>query len=186
MLATAGHHLVKASRRLDRLIGDLLDVSRLDRGSFSVKTTEVAIKPILEQALFEVDASEHRLDVDLPKVLPPVVADADRLHQVLVNLLTNARKYSYPGTTISVHATVKADHLAISVADQGTGIPREQLERVFEAFHQIDDATRPNVTGLGLGLYLVREICAAMDCQVQVESNTGAGSTFTIKIPLAR
>jgi two-component system, OmpR family, sensor histidine kinase KdpD len=186
MIATAGNHLVKASRRLDRLIGDLLDVSRLERGSFSVYPASVDIHAIIDQALFEVDISEHGLEVDVASTLPPVWADAERLQQVLVNLLTNARKYSYPGTTISLNVDVVGDHLRIAVADQGVGIPLEELAPVFEPFHRIETLDRPNVTGLGLGLYLAREICLAMDCDIHVESKPGMGSSFVIEVPLDR
>lgn len=185
MIATAGRHMVKASRRLDRLIGDLLDVSRLDRGNLPVRPTEVHLQAIIDQALFEVEIAEHDLEVDVPPTLPAVRVDADRLHQVLVNLLNNARKYSHPGSVIRVRAAATANRVTISVTDQGVGIPADQLMRVFEPFHQVDDIRRPNVTGLGLGLYLVREICSAMDCDVRVDSELGRGSTFSIDIPLA-
>jgi two-component system phosphate regulon sensor histidine kinase PhoR len=108
------------------------------------------------------------------------------LHQVLVNLLNNARKYSVPGSAVGLAAVVRDDRLAISLSDEGIGIPRSQVERIFEPFHRLEDPSRPNVTGLGLGLYLVREICHAMDCEVSVESEPGAGSTFTVLVPLAQ
>jgi signal transduction histidine kinase len=186
MLATASHHLVKASRRLDRLIGDLLDASRLDRGALTIRASVVPVLPVIEQALFEVDMSEHDLQVALPDSLPAVTADSDRLHQVLVNLLSNARKYSYPGTTVRLSAEVQSSKLSISVSDEGLGIPPSEIGRVFEPFHRVEDPARTNVTGLGLGLYLVREICLAMDCEVSVQSELEAGSTFTIQVPLAR
>jgi len=114
----------------------------------------------------------------------PVRADADAVKQALLNLLDNALKYSRDRTTVTVRLTAGAEGAAIAVADQGIGIEPEDRERIFEAFFRSRRAAERDPTGVGLGLRIVRHIMDAHGGRVEVESEPGRGSTFTLVFPL--
>jgi signal transduction histidine kinase len=122
----------------------------------------------------------HRVRV---KVAPDLSAwaDGDRLAQVLTNLVRNALQYSEPGSPIEVVATAAADEVRIVVSDHGPGIPAEMLPGLFDRFGERDTGQ----AGLGVGLWIVRELLAAMDGSVQVEANANGGSTFHVTVPAA-
>jgi signal transduction histidine kinase len=126
------------------------------------------------------------LEVALPAQLPPLVGDADRLVQVFTNVIDNALKHTPAGGRITLSAAAGAP-VEISVADTGSGIPREDLSRIFERFYQVDKS-RPasERRGLGLGLAITREIVEAHGGSLRVESQVGQGSRFTVRLPALR
>jgi signal transduction histidine kinase len=174
-----------AGRRLARLIGDLFDLAETDRGSLAVTLYPTSVERVLRQASFEVPGRKHRLEVQCDPGLPPVLADRDRLNQVVVNLVANAKKYSPEGTNVTVTAERVEDEIAISVADEGMGIPAEAQTRIFERFYRVEDAAPRKPGGMGVGLFLVKEICDRMNATIELKSEVGRGTRVTIRLPVA-
>jgi signal transduction histidine kinase len=113
-------------------------------------------------------------------------ADAHRVEQILTNLLQNALKFSLPPEAVLLSVTSDGQHAVFRVSDRGVGIAREDLGPIFERFHQTDAATTRRAEGAGLGLYITRKLVEAMEGRIEVDSVVGAGSTFTVRLPLAR
>ena len=118
-----------------------------------------------------------------PEDLPPVMGEARKLHQILVNLLTNAIKYSEPGTDITLTARSDQSAVRFEVADQGVGIRKEHMPRLFEKFYRADDPAVRRTSGTGLGLYIVRSLVTMLGGQVHVRSRHGKGSVFVVMLP---
>lgn len=173
-----------ASMRLHRLVGDLLDLSRIEHG-IPVRPASTDVEPLVRQVAELPVSPPHEVVVDVEPDLPLVLVDPDRLQQVLENLLGNAAKFSTPGLPIRIHVRGEGDGVAVSVEDHGEGIPSDMLERVFEPGARVPRGDRPDPGGLGLGLFLVRDICRAMGAQVDVDSTEGEGTTFTVRLPRA-
>jgi signal transduction histidine kinase len=181
-------HIVSTeSGRLARLLDDILWVSRLDSGP-----SDIAIKPVepvtlvseLVEATRTALSAELSIDLRHPAAVPAVAADADKLRQVLVNLLENAVKYSGQGV-IEVLLEQSDGNVRFSVSDEGLGIPPEDQDLIFEKFHRLDPDMRRGVGGTGLGLYICRELVERMHGRIWVESELGEGSTFTFELPVA-
>lgn len=174
----------RAASRMNRLIQDLLDVTRIEAGCLSIEQAEVSVPQLLydlmeAQKLLATSASfELRLDVapDLPKVW----ADRDRLLQVFENLIGNAFKFTPPGGRITVGAAPRGDDVLFWVSDTGSGIAKEELPHLFDRFWQARKAER---RGVGLGLSIVKGIIQAHGGHIWVESTPGQGSTFLFRIP---
>jgi signal transduction histidine kinase len=122
--------------------------------------------------------------MNFPHKLPPVRADHDCLRQVLTNLLSNAIKFSPKGGLITVEATVEEPYMRVSVRDQGLGIPREALPRLFSKFFRVDNHETRSIGGTGLGLALIKKIIEAHGGRVWAESEVGSGSTFFFTLPI--
>jgi two-component system sensor histidine kinase ResE len=137
-------------------------------------------------AVAAADRGTHVIGVDLGVDLPPVLTDRVRLGDVLAKLLDNAQKFSEPGSTISIRATVDHDDVVITVADRGCGIPPDMLDRVFEPFVQVDSSTTRPAGGLGTGLFLVRSIGAAIGATVTARSEVGIGTELSLRLMAAR
>ena len=173
------------AERLNRLVGNLLDMTRLEAGAVRVKRQPVDLADLAGTALQQLAA---RLDgrpvtVAVPDDLPPVAADYVLLLQVLVNLLDNALKYSPAGSPIEVTARRGAGTLEITVADRGSGIPPQDLTHVFDKFYRVQ---RPgNATGTGLGLSICKGIVEAHGGRLSAENRTGGGALFRISLPAA-
>jgi signal transduction histidine kinase len=174
-----------AGRRLARLIGDLFDLAQADRGSLRVSLYPTSVERVLEQASFEARSTKHELQVLCDPDLPPVLADRDRLNQVVLNLVSNAERYSPEGTTVRVVARHEEGEVAITVEDEGIGISPEMRSRIFERFFRAEDPQKRTVGGLGVGLFLVKEMCDRMNATIEVDSTPGRGSRFTVKLPVA-
>ncbi|MGE3601714.1 MAG: ATP-binding protein, partial [Dehalococcoidia bacterium] len=170
--------------RLTRLVRDLLDVSRIGGGGITMEFQPVALGALVQHVidLERAAAPGRQITLDLPLTTPTIDADAQRIEQVLFNLLQNARKYSAPDTAIQVAVRVPEDVVTIAVTDHGEGIPADELPRIFERFHRARNVDR-NIAGLGLGLYITREIVQAHGGDLAVESTVGRGSTFTVTLP---
>ena len=180
-------YLVRADVQADRLGGlvtSLLDVSRIASGRFVVECEPVALLPLIERVLEVTRVMEPDRTITLTTPDAPVVALADpaRLEQVLMNLLANACKYSPPEMPIRVHVQAEPHETAIAVQDEGIGIPADEQQRIFERFHRADNIDR-HVSGLGLGLFIARQIVEAHGGSLRVDSAPGRGSTFTVRLP---
>ena len=175
------------SDRLTELISNLLDMSRIEAGTLRVEPESTDLRPIVQDTVeqFQVVAHHQRFGVHLPPAIPPVLADPRRTRQVLRNLVENAVKYSPEGGPIDISVQVEADHVQVSVADQGIGIEPQQLHHVFERFYQVDSASTRRVGGSGLGLSICKAIVEAHHGSIWVESQPGVGSVFHFTLPLA-
>ncbi|MEA2639608.1 MAG: hypothetical protein QOF51_1002 [Chloroflexota bacterium] len=182
MLRTADEQ----TRRLSLLVVQLLDISRLERGQLELQREEVDLVVLAGQAIDAVrpTTSRHRIELQAPAACR-VSADPLRVEQVLVNLLTNAVKYSPKGGTIRVEVPEPgpgAGEVEIAVTDEGQGIPPEHREQIFERFFQI--VTNDRETGLGLGLYISRQIAEAHGGSLHVEEPPAGGSRFVLRLPV--
>jgi two-component system phosphate regulon sensor histidine kinase PhoR len=175
--------------RLTRLINDLLNTARIEAGqSLKPDYRNVDLNVLLEKVVLiqQQTTSRHRIVEDNPDPLPQIVADLDKLDQVLTNLLNNAIKYSPNGGTITVHGKVDGDHVLLGVQDEGLGLAPDQLTRVFERFHRVNNEDNRRIYGTGLGLYLVKHLVERVHLgKIWVESQLGAGSTFWVRIPIS-
>jgi signal transduction histidine kinase/Na+/proline symporter len=175
--------------RLTRMINDLLDLSKIEAGRLELYREPLELAPVFSKALGTTHPlfTEKRIKAAsaVEASLPPVYADADRLHQVLTNLLSNAVKFSPEGGTIRLSGRKKEGFALISVTDEGPGIPPDRLEQVFERFHQLRDPQKSHPLGTGLGLTISREIVERMGGKIWVESDPGTGAVFSFTVPLA-
>ncbi|MBI5832177.1 MAG: PAS domain-containing protein [Armatimonadetes bacterium] len=171
--------------RLTALVNDLLVISRLDSGRPLVLNWQsVELMPLLEAVAEAHQASAHRHHIEVvgPERIA-LSADADRLRQILANLVSNAIKYSPRGGQVEISAEETTDDVRILVRDQGVGIRPEHLNLVFEKFFQVDGSTTRRVGGSGLGLYLTRRLVEAHGGSVWAESELGKGSTLVVVLP---
>ncbi len=175
--------------RLRETINRYLDLTRLESGAQSLRLSQVNCGKLIADCIrnLSVLAAERRirLTAEIEPDLPAVQADEQLLTQALNNLLSNAVKYSPPETEVVLTANRRQTTLTLSVKDQGYGIPAEARERIFEKFYRLQRDTASNVVGTGLGLPLVKEIIERHGGRINVESEEGKGSTFTIHLPLS-
>ncbi len=173
--------------RLTRLISDLLNVSRIEAGrALDLNPKDVDI-PALVEKVVSVQKSYvkgHELVIDLKGEIPTIIADEDKVDQILTNLTNNAIKYSPKGGTITVAGSYDDGFVTMSVTDQGMGIPKEHLPKVFDRFHRVDNRDTRKVGGTGIGLYLVKHLVEAHGGKIWVESEVGQGSSFIFTLPL--
>jgi PAS domain S-box-containing protein len=187
--------LLMAERNIDRLtnlLNDLLDLSRIESGKIWMNFEEIDVKGPIEFTLssLKTKANEKsiQLKMDFPTELPTVYADREKLEQILTNLIGNAIKFTPDGGDISVSARPfheNRNEVAISVRDSGIGIPEEQLNKVFDKFHQVEDSLQRSVSGTGLGLAITKGLVEAGHGKIWVESEVGKGSTFTFTLPIS-
>jgi two-component system phosphate regulon sensor histidine kinase PhoR len=175
--------------RLTFLIEDLLVISRLESGHVALNIQRVELAPLVQRSLDEltarVKAPTAVLDNRVPQDLC-VLADADRLQQVLYNLVDNAIKYGPPDVRVAITAAPgDAGMIEIRVADNGPGIAPEHLERIFERFYRVDKARSRDAGGTGLGLSIVKHIVQSLKGEVWVTSEPGKGATFHLTLPVA-
>jgi signal transduction histidine kinase len=177
----------RTAQRMHGMIEDLLDVSRLERGTFAVRPVPAAPRDILAEAEAMLQplarAQNVRLDFEGPGDLPSIPMDGARVLQVLSNLVGNALKFTREGGSVRVTWSVDAAALTLRVADTGVGIPPSQLPRVFGEFWQGTSAHRRS--GIGLGLVIARAIVEAHGGKIDIQSTVGVGTTVTFWLPLA-
>jgi K+-sensing histidine kinase KdpD len=173
-------------KRLNRMVLALLDVSRIDRGQLSIERSSLDMCALTRRVVDEMQLTitDRRIEVQGSAVPIIVAGDEMRLEQVLQNLLQNALKYSNPPHPITVTITRQADEVRIAVHDQGMGIPADALPDLFQRFYRAANAEAQHISGMGIGLYVVKEIMALHGGGVSVESTEGAGSTFTVWLPV--
>ncbi len=181
--------MLSQSERLGRLVEQLLDLSRLESGDVPLERGPVELAPLVDQVLSEIDVarSGRRVAVasSLPADLPPVLADRERIHQVLFNLLDNAVRFTPPGGRVEVRASRHDGSCEVSVQDTGVGIAPEHLPRLFERFYRVDPARSQKEGGTGIGLAIARSVVEAHGGHIRAESEMGKGSEFTFDLPVA-
>ncbi|WP_084965087.1 sensor histidine kinase [Thermoactinospora rubra] len=179
LLATADESL----DRLARLVDNLLDMSRLQAGVLGVNLQPVALEEVVPRAIDDLGPPRDRIEGDIAADLPEIVADPALLERILVNLMSNAVRYSPPDRKVLVAASSYGDHVEIRVVDRGPGIPPESYDRVFLPFQRLGD--RDNASGVGLGLALSRGLAEAMGGTLAPEETPGGGLTMILTMPIS-
>jgi PAS domain S-box-containing protein len=185
-----------SAQRLGRLIDDLLSVSRIDSGKLRVDLAAVDVSGVLDEVVKVAGSqsettrgdgalSAERLIVEVAPDLPAVIADRDKLVQVVMNLISNALKYSPADAPVRIVAERKREHAEISVIDQGIGMTEAECAQVFEKFTRADRPEVRKVSGTGLGLYITKSLVEMQHGQVWVHSEPGKGSIFALSLPLS-
>lgn len=168
------------------LINDILDLSKVEAGRMEVEIASVSLDELVRETLGQMEdrmvGRQVELRAELPADMAPLETDADKLKQILINLIGNAVKFTESG---SISVRVEADALAgnpvrIEVVDTGVGIPEDRLEKIFEAFQQADSSTSRKYGGTGLGLAITRSLLELLGYRIEVQSEVGKGSTFSI------
>jgi signal transduction histidine kinase len=169
--------------RLSSLIGDVLDTSRIEAGTFSYHFSDVDLAEVVRDsvAAAEIGQDEVSLARELPAALPRVRGDAERLRQLIDNLVSNAIKYSEAGGEDRVEAGAADGHVFVRVRDSGPGIALDDQRQIFEKFGRASGSAKP---GTGLGLFLARSFAEAHGGSVTVDSRPGEGATVTLTLPL--
>jgi K+-sensing histidine kinase KdpD len=170
--------------RLASLIGDVLDTSRIEAGTFSYRFDDVDVGRLVEEAVAaaSVGQDEVRVEARVQGSLPPIRADRERLHQVLLNLIDNAVKYSHAGGSVEVAAYTQNGAMRVDVRDHGPGIPNEKQGVIFEKFGRAGGGNAK--PGTGLGLFIARSIAEAHGGTIELRSAPDQGATFTLALPV--
>lgn len=178
----------KSSQFMLRLLEDLLDVSQIESGRLNLAKapTDLAalVKNNIELNRVLAGAKDIAIELALPEALPPVDIDATKIEQVLNNLVSNALKYSHPGTRVRVSLEAAQGAAVLSVRDQGQGIPADELSKLFQAFSKTTVKSTAGEKSTGLGLAITRRIVEGHGGRIGVESRVGEGSTFSVSLPL--
>jgi CheY-like chemotaxis protein len=182
--------IFRSAQRLTDLINDLLDVSQLEAGRVEIQPRPTDVQQATDQVTAVVRVAAHskqiRITSELPPDLPAVVADPTRLHQILVNLLGNAVKFTPPGGSVRVYGGAHKDQVWVAVEDTGVGIARDELARIWDPFYQVESPMRRRHGGSGLGLAIVRRLVELHGGLVRAESEgQNCGSRFVFTLPIA-
>jgi two-component system sensor histidine kinase KdpD len=172
--------IVAASERLDHLVGNLLDLSRLQAGAAQPEPTLLELDDLVVGALDELGSDGTRVEIALPDESPTVRADAHQIQRVIVNVLENALKYSADDEPVHVNISATPTEAVVRVIDHGPGVTVDDRERIFEPFHRGNRGDRP---GAGLGLAIARGFAEANGGRLWVESRFGQGATFVLALP---
>jgi len=184
-------HADHSIARLDRLVGDLLDASRVREERLELRLHPADLVVAVREAVEEMRQiyPDRTIALEIPpsRTSLPVLMDTDRVGQVLTNLVSNALKYSDLLAPVTIRVGTDGDRALVWVSDQGVGLPRDEHERIWERFYRVEGISHQSGSqvGLGLGLYIVRDIITRHGGVVGVESAPGAGSTFWFALPLA-
>jgi signal transduction histidine kinase len=180
--------VLASSRHLLRLINEVLDLSKIESGKVELVMTEFAVTDVMEWLRNTMTPiltpKEQSLDIVVEEGLPRIYADADRIKQVLLNLLSNSAKFTPIGGSIRIEVIRKGDQCQVSVVDNGIGIKKDEQERIFEPFCQIDNFLTRGGNGVGLGLAVVKQIIEKHGGRIWIESEYGRGSRFNFTLPL--
>ena len=172
------------AERLNRLVGNLLDITRLEAGAMQLHRDACDVQELIGSALEQIGTplKNRQVNAEISPKIPLIPLDFVLFSRVLVNVIDNALKYSPPEKPIEIRARVSRQDLEISIADRGEGIPVDDLERIFDKFYRVQ---RPdNVSGTGLGLSICKGIVEAHNGCIQAENRRGGGAIFIIKVPL--
>jgi hypothetical protein len=183
--------VIKESERLTRLINQVLDLAKIESGNAEWNTGEINLREVVEDSVAAVSQLFKdrgiALEVNLPQEVPAIVADRDRLMQVMLNLLSNAAKFcERPDGRVAITLERNGDQLRVDVSDNGAGISEAEQAVIFEKFRQVGDTLTQKPKGSGLGLAISREIIDHFGGRLWVNSRLGEGSTFSFTLPLRR
>jgi len=176
------------SDRMTKIVQDLLTLSKFDAGSISFDfkefSFEKSVQDICNAQILEAQKHRHYFKLEFHDQLPEIRGDRARIEQVLINMLSNAIKYTPDGGRIRVTAGCKDDMVWCTVKDTGIGIPKKDLNRVFERFYRVDKARSRESGGTGLGLSIAYEIVERHDGKIEVQSQVGKGTSITVSLPV--
>jgi two-component system phosphate regulon sensor histidine kinase PhoR len=177
------------ARRMQRIVEDLISLSRIEAEKFTAPTEAVDLRPLIEQALGGVqriaDERGSMLECDVDSDLPPLAADRGQVLQLLDNLITNALRYGEPGTPVKVSAHSEGSMIHVAVSDEGEGIAPEHIKRVTERFYRVDNSRSRSLGGTGLGLSIVKHIVERHRGRLNIESEVGRGTCVHVLLPAA-
>jgi signal transduction histidine kinase len=179
----------RSSERLQRLVGDLLFVARLDASGIQLQTQRVRLDEVMQEAVESVSGTARTRDLELVHEIQPVPeidGDRERLAQLLGNLLSNAVKFTPGGGTITARTFSENGHVVAEIEDTGIGIPRAEQERLFQRFFRSTTATEQAIPGTGLGLVISKAIAESHGGIVHVSSRVGEGTCFRVELPIER
>ena len=178
--------VVEQGERLNAMLGELLDISRLDRDQFTITCVSLDFAELVERVVADMQPTfeEHTVEVTIRERPLLVSGDRGRLAQVVNNLLTNAVKYSRAGTRIEVQVETLGEQACLQVQDEGIGIPESAMPQLFHRFYRAPNGAAQSINGLGIGLYVVKEIVDRHGGSISVDSREGEGSTFTVCLPV--
>ena len=171
------------TQRLNALLGDLIEISRIESGEMKMSFRYFPLNEFLQQVVSEMNLPAEQKNVSLKLEIqtgsPEVYGDKERLKQALVNLIDNAIKYNKPNGVVTVTYSLQDKHAVVIIKDTGVGIEQEHLSRIFERFYRVDKERSRDAGGTGLGLAIVKHIIEAHGSKVEVQSEVGKGSTFS-------
>jgi signal transduction histidine kinase len=177
------------ARRMQQLVDDLLDLSRIESGSWRPEPVAVPLEPLARDVWSQVARGSRgvgrAVQVECGPGAETVHADPEALRQVLTNILDNAVRHTPPGGTVTVCATHESGGTRLDISDTGPGIPSDHLPRIFERFYRVDPARSRELGGTGLGLSIVKHLVEAHGGRVEARSQLGAGTTITAIFPAA-
>jgi signal transduction histidine kinase len=182
-------HIIEGeTNRLARLIENVLDFSKIERGVKEYRFAKTRLQNVIARSVaamrYQFKSHKANLRVSIPKRLPTVLADADAIEEVIINLLSNALKYSVGKKEVTLIVSQDRSEVSLSVSDRGIGIPKEEIQNLFSPFYRVRDARSAQIGGAGLGLSLVKHIVDAHRGKVTVKSEVGKGSTFTVRLAI--
>jgi two-component system phosphate regulon sensor histidine kinase PhoR len=173
--------------RINGLVNDLLELSRMESGQFQIETEPIPLAPLAHAVTMQFGETAAAQDVDLvedlAEDLPQVMADGEKLTQVFVNLVENSLKFTPPGGKIRISAQAEDEHVQIVLKDTGIGVAPQHLPHIFERFYKVNRSRRDS--GTGLGLSIVKQLVEAHGGRITVTSQEGEGCAFTFTIPRA-
>ena len=181
-------NIVQESDRLNHIVSDLLEMSRLEAGMMRIEKTETQISAIVKQVGDELRniTQKHRFEINIPPDMPRIYADEIRIGEVITNLVSNAASYSEEGTQIAIDASQSNGEIVVSVIDEGIGIPPEHQDKVFDRFYRLESGVSRRRGGSSLGLAICKGIIEEHGGQISVESNLGEGSKFSFSLAIAK
>lgn len=173
--------------RLDRLVRDVLNAARIESGDLALHPEPISVLPVIQQVVEQIRPRTADRLIHLPTKpgLPFVLADRDRVAEVLTNLLDNADKYSPRGTDIIIEVQADQTEVTLAVRDSGRGLPPGDLDRVFDKFYRADSGDAQTAYGYGLGLYVCRQLIEAQGGRIWAENAPGGGAVFSFTLPVA-
>jgi signal transduction histidine kinase len=178
------------TQNLIELVNDLLDASKLESGTMRLDLSTIELRGLVDELRQQMQPlaaeKEIALEERMPAGLPPLRADRAKLRRVLVNLISNALKFTPRGGRVSLSAAPEGGAVRVSVSDTGVGIPEEDLRDIFDKYAQARSRATRSEKGTGLGLYITRQLVELHGGRIEVQSEVGRGSTFSFTIPTAR
>ena len=178
--------VIEQAQRINAMLTDLLDRSVVGMNQLEIHPAPLDLNALVQQVINEIKPALTNHELTLRSAPEPVVINGDsvRLEQVVYNLISNAIKYSPSGSKISLTINANRHWASIQITDQGIGIPAEALPHIFKRFYRVTNAVVRGHRGSGIGLYVVQDVITRHNRQVEVSSEEGVGSTFTIRLPL--
>ena len=183
-----GLDMIRAQiEKLDRLINDLLDLDSLERGQLPLNPTEFTLNDLIQEVVKSMQILTQRTKQQIRVSFPTTLsmrADATRIWQIIYNLISNAIKYSREQGQVTIVGHQEEDEIVLYISDNGRGMTNEQMEQLFQPYYRTKEAVQSKIKGTGLGLYIVKMLVEAHNGRIEVESQPGYGTTFTLYFPI--